>query len=148
MAKSSNLSVGEVASRSGLTISSIHFYEKQGLITSWRNNENHRRYARDVLRKLAVIKVAQRAGVPLKEIGNALGTILQEGKVTAQHWSRFAKAWRNDVDDRINRLTRLRDTLGYCIGCGCLSVKDCKLMIPNDELGKKGSGPQFLDPDL
>lgn len=76
-----------------------------------------------------------------------MATIPQTGVFTARHWGRLAKVWKNDLDDRINRLTRLRDTLGYCIGCGCLSVKDCKLMNPNDKLAKKGSGPQLLDPD-
>jgi len=140
------LSVGEVAARSGLAVSAIHFYESKNLIRSWRNDGNHRRFPRDVLRKLAVIKVAQRAGIPLKEISKALATIPNEGKVTAQQWSRLARNWKADLDDRIERLTRLRDTLGYCIGCGCLSVKDCQLMNPNDELGLKGSGPRLLDP--
>ena len=146
MARQTLLSVGDVAGRSGLAVSAIHFYESKGLIKSWRNKGNHRRYPRDVLRKLAVIKVAQRAGIPLKEISDALATIPNEGKVTAHHWSRLAKQWRASLDDRIDRLTRLRDTLGYCIGCGCLSVKDCELMNPEDKLGRKGPGPQLLDP--
>lgn len=148
MAQPTELSVGQVAERSGLSISAIHFYEKQGLVTSSRNSSNHRRYRRDVLRRLAVIKVAQRAGVPLKEIAQAMETVPQTGAVSARHWTKLARTWRTDLDDRINRLTRLRDTLGYCIGCGCLSVKDCKLMNPDDALGIEGTGPRLLDPDL
>ena len=146
MARQTLLSVGDIAARSGLAVSAIHFYESRGLIKSWRNKGNHRRFARDVLRKLAVIKVAQRAGIPLREISDALATIPNEGKVTAHDWSRLAKQWRARLDDRIERLTRLRDTLGYCIGCGCLSVKDCELMNPDDKLACKGPGPQLLDP--
>ena len=116
LARKTLLSVGDVAARSGLAVSAIHFYESRGLIKSWRNEENHRRFPRDVLRKLAVIKVAQRAGIPLKEISNALATIPNEGRVTTHDWSRLAKQWRARLDDRIGRLTRLRDTLGYCIG--------------------------------
>ena len=142
-----DLSVGEVAARSGLAVSAIHFYEQKGLIKSWRNNGNHRRYPREVLRKLAVIKVAQRTGIPLSEISNALATIPNEGKVTAQHWNRLASEWRSELDDRINRLIRLRDMLGYCIGCGCLSVTDCQLMNKDDKLSETGAGPRLLDPD-
>jgi MerR family transcriptional regulator, redox-sensitive transcriptional activator SoxR len=141
------LSVGEVAARSGLAVSAIHFYESKGLIKSARNNANHRRYPRDVLRKLGVIGVAQRAGIPLREISEALATLPDEGKVTAEQWSRLASLWREDLDERIDRLTRLRDTIGYCIGCGCLSVKDCSLMNANDKLAEEGAGARLLDPN-
>lgn len=141
------LSVGEVAARSGVAVSTLHFYESKGLISSQRNNGNHRRYHRGVLRKIAVIKVAQRAGIPLKEIKDALSTLSNDRTVTAKDWARLADNWRDDLNDRIDRLTRMRDTIGYCIGCGCLSVDDCYLMNPADELGEKGPGPHLLEPD-
>ncbi|MHA1566810.1 MAG: redox-sensitive transcriptional activator SoxR, partial [Alphaproteobacteria bacterium] len=141
------LSVGEVAARGGIAVSAIHFYESKGLIESWRNNRNHRRYPRGVLRRLSVIKVAQRAGIPLREIKEALATLPNENNVTAGDWSKLATEWRADLDDRINRLTRLRESLGDCIGCGCLSVKECELMNADDKLSEQGSGPRLLDPD-
>ena len=146
MPQKKELSVGEVAARSGLAVSTIHFYESKGLIQSRRNQGNHRRYPRDVLRRLAVINVAQLAGIPLKEIKEALATIPNEGKITAQHWGRLAKGWRADLNDRIERLTGLRDTLGDCIGCGCLSLKDCSLMNADDILARDGAGARILDP--
>ncbi len=146
MPKKMELSVGAVSSRSGLSVSTIHFYESKGLIESTRNSSNHRRYPRSVLRRLAVIKVAQMAGVPLREIKDALGTLPDETRVNAKDWSKLAKNWRADLDDRIDRLTRLRDTMAYCIGCGCLSVTDCELMNSEDKLSKEGSGPRLLDP--
>lgn len=141
------LTVGEVSKRSGLAISAIHFYENKGLIESRRNNGNHRRYARGVLRKLAVIKVAQRAGVPLAEIKQQMDILGSDKTVTAKNWGELAQRWRADLDDRIERLTRMRDTLGYCIGCGCLSTEYCELMNPGDELASKEEGAYYLNPD-
>lgn len=141
------LSVGDVARRSGLAVSAIHFYESKGLISSTRNNGNHRRYARGVLRKLAVIKVAQRVGIPLKEIKDAMQALENDRTVTAKDWRDLAERWRGDLDQRIEQLIRMRDTIGYCIGCGCLSVDDCELMNPQDKLGEDGPGAHFLDPN-
>ena len=142
------LSVGEVSSRSGLPVSTIHFYEAKGLISSQRNNGNHRRYRRGVLRKLAVIKVAQKAGIPLSEIKTAMSQLSNDKTITAGDWTRLAESWQAQLNERINQLTRLRDTLGYCIGCGCLSVNDCELINPEDTLQSKGPGAYYLDPDV
>lgn len=142
------LSVGEVSSRSGLPVSTIHFYEAKGLISSQRNNGNHRRYLRGVLRKLAVIKVAQKAGIPLSEIKEAMGRLSNDKTITADDWTRLAESWQAQLNERINQLSRLRDTLGYCIGCGCLSVNDCELINPEDKLKDKGPGAYYLDPDV
>lgn len=140
------LSVGEVAARSGVAVSTLHFYETKGLIKSWRNQGNQRRYPRDVLRRVAIIKVAQRAGIPLKAIGEAL-SLLPDGRTpTAEDWRRLSGSWKSDLDDRIARLTRLRDHLSDCIGCGCLSIETCPLRNPADELGEHGPGPQLLEP--
>ncbi len=140
------LSVGEVARRSGVAVSTLHFYEAKGLIKSWRNAGNQRRYSRDVLRRVAIIKVAQRAGIPLKAIGEALA-LLPDGRTpTAEDWRRLSASWKADLDDRIARLSRLRDHLGDCIGCGCLSIDTCPLRNPGDELGEQGPGPRLLEP--
>jgi MerR family redox-sensitive transcriptional activator SoxR len=141
------LTVGEVAARSGVAVSTLHFYESQGLIKSWRNSGNQRRYPREVLRRVAVIKVAQRTGIPLAVIREALATLPDERTPTAEDWKRLSTRWRGDLDDRINRLTRLRDQLDGCIGCGCLSLGICPLRNPWDLLAEQGPGPRLLDPD-
>jgi MerR family redox-sensitive transcriptional activator SoxR len=141
-----DLSVGEVANRSGVAVSTVHFYESQGLIKGWRNSGNHRRYAREVLRRIAIIKVAQRAGIPLHSIKEALATLPDGRTPTARDWRKLSAKWKEDLDDRIARLTRLRDQMSGCIGCGCLSIKDCPLRNPYDELGEQGPGPRLLDP--
>jgi len=140
------LTVGEVAARSGVAVSALHFYEARGLIASRRSEGNQRRYQREVLRRVAVIKVAQRVGIPLAEIGRALSA-LPEGRVpTSEDWQALSQRWRGELDARIARLTRLRDLLDGCIGCGCLSVRDCPLRNPRDALAEQGPGPRLLDP--
>jgi MerR family transcriptional regulator, redox-sensitive transcriptional activator SoxR len=141
------LTVGEVAARSGVAVSALHFYESAGLIRSWRNQGNQRRYAREVLRRVGVIRVAQRAGISLAAIREALETLPDERTPTREDWARLSAGWRADLNDRIERLTRLRDQLDGCIGCGCLSLGVCPLYNPADKLGKLGPGPQILDPE-
>jgi len=140
------LSVGEVAARSGVAVSAIHFYEAKGLIRSRRNHGNQRRYPRGILRLVAVIKVAQRIGMPLATVREALATLPNGRTPTAAEWRRLSAAWQRDLDDRIERLTRLRDSLTGCIGCGCLSLKACPLRNPGDKLSEEGCGPRLLDP--
>ena len=141
-----SLSVGELAARSGVAVSAIHFYEAKGLINSVRNAGNQRRFARSELRRVAVIKVAQRAGISLGEIRDALATLPTGRTVTARDWSRLSKRWKRDLDERINRLTALRDQLGDCIGCGCLSLKTCPLRNPMDVAGEDGPGARYIEP--
>ncbi len=141
------LSVGEVAARAGVPVSTLHFYEAQGLLWSDRNAGNQRRYGRGVLRAIAVIKIAQRAGIPLATIRERLATVGHGPRVTAADWARLSTEWRDELDDRIARLTRLRDQMSGCIGCGCLSIEDCPLRNPEDALGREGSGARLLDPD-
>lgn len=141
------LTVGEVAARSGVAVSALHFYESKGLIKSRRNQGNQRRYPREVLRRVAVIKVAQRVGLPLASIREALMTLPEGRTPTAADRRRQSARWRTEVDDRIARLTRLRDQLSDCIGCGCLSIESCPLRNPRDELYEQGPGPRLLDPD-
>jgi MerR family redox-sensitive transcriptional activator SoxR len=142
-----SLSVGQVAARSGLNVSAIHFYEAKGLIRSWRNAGNQRRYRRDVLRRLAVIRVANRTGLPLASIADALAQLPDERTPNAADWKRLSTHWREELDQRIARLTQLRDELTGCIGCGCLSLKKCPLRNAGDKLGDSGSGPRLLDAD-
>ena len=139
------LTVGEVASRSGVAVSTLHFYEKQGLIASARTAGNQRRYARAVLRRVAVIKVAQRTGIPLAEIQAALSSLPENRTPTAADWKRLSARWRDALDARINSLIRLRDQLDGCIGCGCLSLKACPLRNPWDELAGEGPGARLLE---
>lgn len=140
------LTVGEVAQRSGVAVSALHFYETKGLIQSGRNRGNQRRYPREVLRRVAVIKVAQRAGIPLATIGEALAALPEGRTPTAFDWAALSARWRDELTTRIERLTRLRDQLDGCIGCGCLSTKHCPLRNPFDELSEQGAGPRLLDP--
>lgn len=142
-----SLSVGQVAARSGLSVSAIHFYERKGLIRSWRNAGNQRRYRRDVLRRLAVIRVANRTGMPLASIAAALADLPDERTPTVADWKRLSSHWRAELDERIARLTQLRDELTGCIGCGCLSLRKCPLRNADDRLSEDGSGPRLLDAD-
>jgi MerR family redox-sensitive transcriptional activator SoxR len=140
------LSVGEVAARSGVAVSALRFYEAQGLIKSARSAGNQRRYPREVLRRVSVIKVAQRVGVPLAEIREALAALPEGRTPTATDWHQMSLKWRARLDERITRLLRLRDQLDSCIGCGCLSIKSCWLRNPLDELSAEGAGPRLLEP--
>lgn len=143
---SRELSVGEVARRIGVAVSALHFYETKGLISSHRTAGNQRRYGRDVLRRVAVIKVAQRLGIPLATIRDALKTLPEARAPTAADWRKLSEHWRADLDVRIGKLTQMRDHLDECIGCGCLSVETCPLRNPYDKLGEAGPGPRLLDP--
>jgi MerR family redox-sensitive transcriptional activator SoxR len=140
------LTVGDVVERSGVAASALHFYERQGLITSWRTSGNQRRYRRDVLRRLALIRVAQRAGVPLSDIAAALAT-LPEGRTPSRgDWERMAQGWQVELDERILRLQQVRDAFADCVGCGCMSIDRCPLANPGDALGRRGPGPRRLNP--
>ena len=141
------LSVGDVAKRSGVAVSTLHFYETKGLIRSLRTEGNQRRYPRGVLRRVAVIKVAQRTGIPLASIQEALAALPEGRAPTAEDWAALSRTWQAELDERIRRLTQLRGQLDDCIGCGCLSLKSCPLRNPQDALGAQGAGPRLLEPD-
>ncbi len=138
------LSVGEVARRSGVPVSTLHFYEAKGLISSSRTDGNQRRYARDVLRRVAFIRVAQRVGISLADIEAVLATLPVTAAPSRADWARLSAAWRADLDERMAQLKKLRDTLDDCIGCGCLSIDRCRLRNPLDKLAAKGPGPARL----
>jgi MerR family redox-sensitive transcriptional activator SoxR len=138
------LSVGQMAERSGVTVSTLHFYESEGLIDSQRSAGNQRRYRRDTLRKVAVIRTAQRVGIPLKTIREALLRLPDGRSPTLADWRKLSAAWRGELDARIAELQSLRDQLSDCIGCGCLSLQRCRLRNPGDALGAHGPGPRRL----
>lgn len=142
-----DLGIGEVARRSGLAVSALHFYERRGLIASTRSGGNQRRYARDVLRRLAVIRVGQRAGIPLETIRAALDTLPASRTPNKRDWARLSAAWRDVLDARIADLQHLRDQLSDCIGCGCLSLRSCRLRNPGDAMGRDGDGPRRWEAD-
>jgi MerR family redox-sensitive transcriptional activator SoxR len=138
------LTVGQLAERSGVAVSALHFYEAKGLIRSRRTTGNQRRYHRDTLRRVAFIRISQRVGIPLARIAEALDSLPDERTPTRKDWERLSAGWRSELDARIEQLVRLRDELTGCIGCGCLSLDLCVLANPHDELGKEGAGPRRL----
>lgn len=142
------LPIGVVADRTGIAASALRYYEREGLIWSVRTDGGQRRYERDILRRLAFIRVAQTVGLGLEEIRTALGTLPSERTPTKADWDRIARAWRPRLDDQIASLERLRDQLGDCIGCGCLSLRACALYNPEDAASRLGSGPRYLLGDL
>ena len=138
------LTIGEVAARSGVSVSALRFYERHGLIHSRRTPGNQRRYGRDVLRRIAFIRAAQQLGISLADIGEVLATIPEDQVPTREFWQRAASSWRAVLDERIAYLERLRDRFTACIGCGCLSLDVCALINPGDRLAERGAGPRLL----
>ncbi|GAA4369725.1 redox-sensitive transcriptional activator SoxR [Agromyces bauzanensis] len=136
------LTVGELSTRSGVSISALHFYEREGLIASERDDRNHRRFRRDALRRVTFIRVAQRVGIPLAEIREALESLPAGRTPTKADWARLSRHWRAALDARITDLEHLRNDLDGCIGCGCLSLRTCRLRNPDDTLGATGAGPR------
>ncbi|BBZ08838.1 redox-sensitive transcriptional activator SoxR [Mycolicibacterium doricum] len=138
------LTPSEMSARSGVAVSALHFYEREGLISSRRTAGNQRRYARETLRRVAFIRMSQRLGIPLARIRAALATLPTDRVPTSKDWAKLSESWREDLDDRILHLQRLRDNLAGCIGCGCLSLKTCSLANPGDVLAGSGPGPVRL----
>jgi MerR family redox-sensitive transcriptional activator SoxR len=138
------LTVGQLARRSGVAVSALHFYEAQGLIWARRTAGNQRRYPREMLRRVAFIRASQRVGIPLARIRAALATLPAGRTPNPRDWAGLSAAWREDLDDRISQLQHLRDRLTGCIGCGCLSLTTCRLANPDDILGNEGPGPRKL----
>lgn len=140
----SELTVGQISQRSGVAVSALHFYERQGLIASRRTSGNQRRYRRDTLRRVAFIRVAQRVGMSLSDIKAALDTLPAGRPPGKADWQRLSNSWRSELDLRIAQMEKLRDELTGCIGCGCLSLDTCTLFNPDDALSTEGSGPRRL----
>lgn len=138
------LTVGQVSARSGAAVSALHFYEARGLIRSSRTAGNQRRYCRDTLRRVAFIRAAQRVGIPLATIREALEELPEERTPTREDWARLSENWRAELEQRISQLHRLRDHLTDCIGCGCLSLETCVLSNPDDVFGERLTGSKLM----
>ncbi|ONK13479.1 redox-sensitive transcriptional activator SoxR [Streptomyces sp. MP131-18] len=138
------LTIGQLADRSGVATSALRFYEEQGLISSRRTSGNQRRYTRDMLRRVAFIRVSQNVGMPLNAIRTALARLPEGRTPNKGDWAEVSAYWRTDLDTRIRQLSRLRDSLTECIGCGCLSLESCMLANPYDICGEQGCGPRRL----
>jgi MerR family redox-sensitive transcriptional activator SoxR len=144
MKTSDLLSVGEVAVRSGFATSALRYYEREGLLTASRTSGGQRRYERNVLRRLAFIRAARNVGLTLDEIAAALATLPHGRTPTKADWSRLSQLWRARLEDQISALTRLRDGLDSCIGCGCLSLRRCAIQNPSDIAASAGAGAAYL----
>ena len=143
--KEATWSVGRVAKRCGVKVSTLHFYEQKGLITSWRNAGNQRRYKPDVLRRISVIKAAQKMGVTLESIKTAFSTLPNKRTPTTKDWELLSSVWQKELNQRIAQMEKLRDLLSGCIGCGCLSMNNCPIYNEDDKLAAEGSGPVLLN---
>ncbi len=146
-ARDGELSVGQLAARSGVTVSALHFYERRKLISSTRTAGNQRRFGRATLRRVALIRIAQRVGIPLAEIAAALAELPDDRVPDQRDWERLSSRWHDDLDRRIRQLQMLRDHFTECVGCGCMSIGSCPLANPFDRLGLQGPGPRLLAED-
>jgi MerR family redox-sensitive transcriptional activator SoxR len=138
------LTVSEVAHRSGFAASALRFYEREGLLSATRTSGGQRRYQRNVLRRLAFIRAARNVGLSLEEVAAALATLPDSRNPTRADWSRLSRSWRGRLDDQIAALSKLRDGLDSCIGCGCLSLKTCAMSNPGDQAARAGAGANYL----
>jgi MerR family transcriptional regulator, redox-sensitive transcriptional activator SoxR len=141
------LTIGELARRSGVAPSALRFYEEHGLIRARRTDGNQRRYERAMLRRIAFVQAGKAAGIPLRRIGDALATLPDSRIPNRRDWERLSKRWREDLDARIATLEALRGRLDTCIGCGCLSIDKCELLNPDDEAAALGAGAHYLERD-
>jgi MerR family transcriptional regulator, redox-sensitive transcriptional activator SoxR len=137
------LTISEIARRSGVAASALRFYEERGLIKSERAGSGHRRYPRSVLRRIAFIVFAQKMGLSLEEVGAELGKLPSNRVPERADWAKISGNWTKRIDERIAELQRLREGLTQCIGCGCLSLKQCQLSNPGDRAARQGSGPRY-----
>jgi MerR family redox-sensitive transcriptional activator SoxR len=142
-----HLSIGAVSARTGVAPSALRFYEDEGLIHAERTPSGQRRYAKATIRRISFIRAAQQVGLSLDEIGESLRSLPDRRTPTEKDWARLSAAWRPRIDTQIALLERLRDHLDGCIGCGCLSMKICKLVNPGDRVASHGAGPRFLIED-
>ncbi len=143
-----HITISELAKRSGVAASALRYYESLGLIAAERTPGNQRRYRRSVLRRVALIRVAQSMGVTLQQIHRALATLPDRRDPTPADWARLSRRWHSDLSERIGTLERLRDQLSSCIGCGCLSLERCALYNADDRIQRRGNGPRYLLGDV
>jgi MerR family redox-sensitive transcriptional activator SoxR len=138
------LTIGALSERTGVATSALRFYEAQGLIQAHRSDGGQRRYSRDTLRRVSFIRIAQQVGLSLEEVGEALSSLPANRTPTPKDWERLSASWRPRLDAQIAMLERLRDRLSGCIGCGCLSLKACRLANPDDTAARSGPGPRWI----
>lgn len=138
------ISIGTLAERTGVAHSALRYYETEGLIHSYRSSGNQRRYHRDVIRRVSFVRVAQELGLTLDEIRDALSALPEQRTPTEDDWAELSASWRPRIDEQIRTLERLRDRLDKCIGCGCLSLRHCRLLNPGDCAAEAGCGPQYI----
>ena len=136
--------VAELHERSGVAKSALRFYETKGLIKAIRTSGNQRRYHSSMLRRVALIQIAQSVGFTLEEIAIELESLPMNKTATKKDWEKVAKKWRKDLDAKLQRIEALKQNLTGCIGCGCLSMKKCSLLNPDDVLHEKGQGAQRI----
>ncbi len=138
------VSIGEISSRTGVAVSALRYYETLGLLSPIRSAGGQRRYLRGDIRRVSFITLSQRFGFSLEQIGEHLANLPEGRNPTKADWTRISRSFRNDIDRRISELESMRDKLDGCIGCGCLSLKSCKLYNPDDHASQKGAGAQFV----
>lgn len=138
------LTIGALSERTGVAPSALRFYEAEGLIHATRSDGGQRRYQREVVRRVSFIRVAQQVGLRLDEISEALSSLPEQRTPTEKDWEKLSRSWRPRLDERIAMLERLRDRLDGCIGCGCLSLRHCRILNPGDEAGRRGPGPRYV----
>lgn len=144
MLASDRLSIGQLADRTGLSVSAIRYYEAEGLVTAERNAGGQRRFRRSTIRRLSFVLIAQQFGFSITQIRNQLQNLPDKRTPTKDDWARISQEFRTALDEKIETLTRLRDQLDGCIGCGCLSLEKCALYNPNDRARRHGAGPRYL----
>jgi MerR family redox-sensitive transcriptional activator SoxR len=142
--QSKRIGIGQVAERTGLSVSAIRFYESQGLVAPVRNNGGQRRFLRSDIRRLSFVLIAQQLGFSIEQIRDRLATLPDERTPTQKDWARISKGFRDDLQTRIDVMTRMRDRLDGCIGCGCLSLRNCALYNPDDRARRQGAGPRYI----
>ena len=140
----SDLTIGQLAERVGVSVSAMRFYEAKGLVHPMRNEGGQRRYRRSDIRRISFVLIAQQIGLTIEEIRGKLDALPEGRNPTREDWSRMSRGFREELDRRITTLTRLRDNLDGCIGCGCLSLKSCRIYNPGDRAGKAGTGARYV----
>ncbi len=141
---SNRIPIGEIARRTGLSVSAIRFYESRGLVQAGRNKGGQRRFGRSDIRRLSFVMIAQKMGFSIERIAQALDGLPVHRAPNRKEWKQLSEGFRSELDERIATLQRLRDRLDGCIGCGCLSLEHCELYNPGDRAGQKGPGPRFV----
>jgi MerR family redox-sensitive transcriptional activator SoxR len=138
------LTIGAVSERTGVAPSALRFYEAEGLVHAARSEGGQRRFARETVRRISFIRVAQQVGLTLDEIREALASLPESRTPNHKDWERLSASWRPRIDGQIALLERLRDKLDGCIGCGCLSLRACRLLNPGDVAAERGPGPRYI----